>query len=159
MTCTQVMQLLVLCLFHQSHAMVELLGHGSHTSLYRLQLACHRHLGIVFNDRRVEAIGHIADGSHGLQLSGAFVDAGDTCIAVDALAGILKHESTATVYLYAVVSVLVGIFAVHTLSQRSKCIGQLAEFLHLCTLLRSEFALTCDILQSLVDVHVASSLI
>ena len=62
-------------------------------------------------------------------------------------------------YLNSVVSILVGIFRVHTLGQWSESISQTGILLLLGALLWSEFALACNIIKSLVDIHIASCLI
>ena len=59
----------------------------------------------------------------------------------------------------AVVGVLVGILRVHTLGQRREAVGKLAKLLEFLLLLGSEFALTLDVLEALVDVNVAGCLV
>ena len=61
--------------------------------------------------------------------------------------------------LYGVVGILVGILRVHTLCQWCEGISQTSVFLLLLTLLRSEFALAGNIVESLVDVNVTCCLI
>ena len=58
-----------------------------------------------------------------------------------------------------IVGILVGILGVHTLCQRSEGVSQTCIFLLLSTLLGSEFALAGNVVESLVDIHIACCLI
>ena len=58
-----------------------------------------------------------------------------------------------------IVSILVGVLRVHTLGDRSKCIGEASVLLHLSALLSGELAVAGDVLERLVDVYVAGCLI
>ena len=59
----------------------------------------------------------------------------------------------------AVVGVLVGILRVHTLGQWCEAVSEFAVLLEFLLLLGSEFALTLDVLEALVDVNVAGCLV
>ena len=58
-------------------------------------------------------------------------------------------------YLDAVVGILVGILRGHTLAEWGESIGQAAVLLLLCTLFWRELALAADVVQCLVDIHIA----
>ena len=58
-----------------------------------------------------------------------------------------------------IVGILVGILGVHTLCQRCEGIGKAGVFLLLGALLGSELALAGDVVESLVDIHIACCLI
>ena len=62
-------------------------------------------------------------------------------------------------YLYTVVSILVGIFGVHTFGKRSEAVGQFGVFLLFLTFFRSQFTFAGDVIQCFVDVYVACCLI
>ena len=66
--------------------------------------------GISAYEGAVCACGDVADSSHYLKLGCAFVDRCDTCVAVDAFAGIIFHEARAAVNLNAVIGVLIAVF-------------------------------------------------
>ena len=59
----------------------------------------------------------------------------------------------------AVVGVQVGVFGVHALGKRSACRGELLVELEFCLLLVGELAGALDVLEALVDVHVAGCLV
>ena len=62
-------------------------------------------------------------------------------------------------HLDAVVGVQVGVFGVHALRKRSACAGELLVELEFCLLLVGELAGALDVLEALVDVHVAGCLV
>src|SRR3712207_7999619 len=55
-----------------------------------------------------------------------------------------------------VVSILVGVFRVHTLCQWRESISQTTVLLHFLALLGSQLTLTGDVFQSLVNIHITS---
>ena len=54
-----------------------------------------------------------------------------------------------------IIGILVGILRVHTLCQWSEGISEALVLLHLLFLFRSQFAVALNVLQALVDIHIA----
>ena len=151
----EVVELLVGGILYEVRAGFELVCHGLYTCKQRFHFLGTFYLLVLAESGEIGTVGHITDGGYGLELCRSFVDAGDTCVAVDALACIFKHESASSVHLDAVVSVLVRIFGVHTLCKRCESVGQSGVFLLFLALFRGELALACDVVEGLVDVHIA----
>ena len=59
----------------------------------------------------------------------------------------------------AVVSILIGIFRVHTFCQRSEGVGKFGILLLFLAFFRSQFAFASNVVQRFVDVNVAGSLV
>ena len=117
-------------------------------------------LGLVFAQAgEVRAGGDVADGGHDLQLRGALVDVRDAGVAVEAFAGVVLHEARSAVHLDGVVRVAVGELRRHALAHRGEGVGQLGVALLLLALLGRQLALAGDVVEGLVDVHVAGRLV
>ena len=159
MACAQVKHLLVLGFLDCCSSCIELGCHCLDAVQIGRICKCFCFLFVVCYDACIHAIGYIADCCYGLQLGCSLVYAGDAGIAVDALTGIFEHEAAAAVYLDAVVCILVAVFAVHALGKRGEGVGELLVFLQFLTLLGSKLAFACNILQGLVDIHIACCLV
>ena len=105
------------------------------------------------------ALGHGVDRRHDLQLRGTLVDIHDTCVAVEALAGIVLHEARAAVDLDGVVGLLVGVLRREELDERREAVGQAVVELHLLTLITFERTLVRDMAVLLVDLDEARRLV
>ena len=157
--CGEVEQFLILGFLHGIGASFQFVGHFLYAVHQRLHGFAARDLFVLAQDRSISTVCYVADGSNRLQLGSTFVDAGDTCVAVDALASIFHHEARTTVNLNTVVSVLVGIFRVHTFGQRCKGIGHLGVALLLLTFFGRQLAFAGDVIQGFVDVNITRSLV
>ena len=99
------------------------------------------------------------EGGNRLQLRRAFVNGGNARVAVEALAGVFEHVAGTAVNLDAVVGVQVRVFGVHALGQRRASRSKFLVELELGLLLVGELAGALDVLEALVDVHVAGCLV
>ena len=151
----EVQQFLIAAFLNGIGAGFELIRHFFYAVQQRLHFFAARNQLIVAQGGGIRTVGDVADGGYRLQLCSTFVDAGDTCIAINALTGIFQHEAGTAVNLDTVVSILVGVFGVHTFCQRCEGIGQFGIFLLFLTFFRSQFAFAGDVVQCLVDVYVA----
>ena len=153
------MPVLVATLFHVVHALFVKFHQLSHTLFERLQVIGHLLFEHLFHDAEVSSVGDIANGGHHLQLRCTLVDREDARIAIEALTLILHDEARTAMNLYGVISVLVGVFRVHTLCQRRKGIGQTHVFLLFGTFFGCKFTFACDVVECLVDVYIACRLV
>ena len=151
----EIKQFLVATFLNGIGTSLELVRHFFNAIQQRLHVFATRNQFIVAQGSGIRTVGDVADSGYRLQLRSTFVDAGDTCVTINALTSIFQHETGTAVNLDAVVSVLVGIFGVHTFGQRSERIGQFGIFLLFLTFFRGQFAFAGDIVQCLVDVYVA----
>ena len=152
-------ELVVVRGLHNFDGFVELRVHGLRTGLEALVFRAHI-LGFEFFEHlAVSAGGHVRESCNRLQLRRAFVNGGDACVAVEALASVFEHVARTAVHLDAVVGVQVGVFGVHALGERSACAGELLVELEFSLLLVGELAGALDVLEALVDVHVAGCLV
>ena len=87
------MQLLIVGLVHLVDTSFILSGHGLDGLHHSVQLRRAGYCLEIAHNLEIETRSNITDSSYSLQLSGTLVDRGDTCIAVDALTWILKHEA------------------------------------------------------------------
>ena len=96
----------VVLIVHSLGAGLEALVFGGHFA--RFQFLEHLAVG---------SGGDVREGGNRLQLRRAFVNGGDACIAVEALAGVFEHVAGTAVHLDAVVGVQVGVFGVHAVTR------------------------------------------
>lgn len=155
----EVGELVVVSRLHIFHGFVELRVHGLSAGLEALVFGGHFARFQFLEHLAVGAGGDVREGGNRLQLRRAFVNRSDTGVAVEALAGVFKHVAGTAVHLDAVVGVQVGVFGVHTLGERGASGGELLVELELGLLLVGELAGALDVLEALVDVHVAGCLV
>ena len=144
---------------HVFNSFVVLFVHGLRAGLEALVFGGHF--------ARFQLLEHLAVGSgvdvreccNRLQLRRAFVNGGDTCIAVEALAGVFEHVARTAVHLDAVVGVQVGVFGVHALRKRRASRGEFLVELEFGLLLVGELAGALDVLEALVDIYIAGCLV
>ena len=155
----EVGELVVVRGLHSFDGFVELRVHGLSAGLEALVFGGHFARFQVLEHLAVGAGGDVREGGNRLQLRRAFVNGGDACVAVEALAGVFEHVARTAVNLDAVVGVQVGVFGVHALGQRRACTGELLIELEFGLLLVSELTGALDVFEALVDVHVAGCLV
>ena len=142
----EVGELVVVRGLHSFDSFVELRVHGLSAGLEALVFGGHFARFQFLEHLAVGAGVDVREGGNRLQLRRAFVNGGDACIAVEALASVFKHVAGTAVHLDAVVGVQVGVF------------GVLVE-LEFCLLLVGELAGALDVLEALVDVYIAGCLV
>ena len=158
-TAAEVGELVVVCGLHEFHSFVVLGVHGLCAGLECFVFRAHI-LGFEFFEHlAVSTGGHVRESCNRLELRRAFVNRGDTGVAVQALASVFEHVAGTAVNLDAVVAIDVSIFGVHALSKRSACRGELLVQLEFGLFFVGELAVTFDIFEALVDVHVAGCLV
>ena len=155
----EVGELVVVRGLHDFDGFVELRVHGLSAGLEALIFGGHFARFQFLEHLAVGSGGDVREGGNRLQLRRTFVNGGDTSVAVEALAGVFKHVTRTAVHLDAVVGVQVGIFGVHTLRKRRASGGEFLVELEFCLLLVGELAGALDVLEALVDVHVAGCLV
>ena len=155
----EVGELVVVRGFHDFDGFVELRVHGLRAGLEALVFGGHFARFQFLEHLAVGSGVDVREGGNRLQLRRAFVNGGDTSIAVEALAGVFEHVARTAVNLDAVVGVQVGVFGVHTLRKRRASRGEFLVELEFCLLLVGELAGALDVLEALVDVHVAGCLV
>ena len=153
------MQILIVLFLNVADAFFVERNHLLNSLLQCLHILRNLSFEQVVDDSEVCAVCDVTDGSYNLQLCGTLVDREDTCIAIQSLALIFHYETRTTVYLDGIVSILVGIFRVDTLCDRSHGVGKTCVLLHLCTFFACELAFARDIFESLVEVYVAGCLV
>ena len=158
-TAAEVGELVVVRGLHDFDGFVELRVHGLSAGLEALVFGGHFARFQFLEHLAVGAGGDVREGGNRLQLRRAFVNGGDACIAVEALAGVFEHVAGTAVNLDAVVGVQVGVFGVHALRKRRASGGELLVELEFCLLLVGELAGALDVLESLVDIHIAGCLV
>ena len=158
-TAAEVGELVVVRGLHSFDSFVELRVHGLRAGLEALVFGGHFARFQFLEHLAVGAGGDVREGGHGLQLRRAFVNGGDASVAVEALASVFKHVARTAVHLDAVVGVQVRVFGVHALRKRRASGGELLVELEFCLLLVGELAGALDVLEALVDVHVAGCLV
>ena len=158
-TAAEVGELVVVRGLHNFDGFVELRVHGLRAGLEALVFGGHFARFQFLEHLAVGAGGDVREGGNRLQLRRAFVNGGDACVAVEALAGVFEHVAGTAVHLDAVVGVQVGVFGVHALRKRSACGGELLVTLEFRLFLVGELAGALDVLEALVDVHVAGCLV
>ena len=158
-TAAEVGELVVVRCLHDFDGFVELRVHGLRAGLEALVFGGHF--------ARFQFLEHLAVGSGGdvrkccnrLQLRRAFVNGGDACVAVEALASVFEHVAGTAVNLDAVVGVQVGVFGVHALRKRRASGGEFLVVLEFCLLLVGELAGAFDVFEALVDIYIAGCLV
>ena len=158
-TAAEVGELVVVRGLHSFDSFVELRVHGLSAGLEALVFGGHFARFQFLEHLAVGAGGDVRERGNGLQLRRAFVNGGDACIAVEALAGVFKHVAGTAVHLDAVVGVQVGVFGVHTLRKRRASRSEFLIELEFSLLLVGELAGALDVLEALVEVHVAGCLV
>ena len=116
-TAAEVGELVVVRSLHSFDSFVELRVHGLRARLEALVFGGHFARFQFLEHLAVGAGVDVREGCHGLELRRAFVNGGDACVAVEALAGIFKHVAGTAVHLDAVVGVQVGVFGVHAVTR------------------------------------------
>ncbi len=144
---------------HVFNSFVELRVHGLSAGLEALVFGGHFARFQFLEHLAVGSGGDVREGGHGLELRRAFVNGGDAGVAVEALAGVFEHVAGTAVNLYAVVGVQVRVFGVHALRKRSASGGELLVTLEFSFFLVGELAGAFDVLEALVDIHVAGCLV
>ena len=113
----EVGELVVVRGLHEFHSFVELRVHGLSAGLEALVFGGHFARFQFFEHLAVGAGGDVRKCCNRLELRRAFVNGGDACVAVEALASVFKHVAGTAVNLDAVVSVQVGVFGVHAVTR------------------------------------------
>ena len=155
----EVGELVVVRGLHSFDGFVELRVHGLSAGLEALVFGGHFARFQFLEHLAVGAGGDVREGGNRLQLRRAFVNGGDACVAVQALASVFEHVARTAVNLDAVVAVDVGVFGVHALRKRSAGTGELLVELEFSLLLVGELAGALDVLEALVDIHIACCLV
>ena len=68
-------------------------GHSASAFLDRTQCFAYFSLLEVAHLFEVAAVSYVADGGYDLQLCRTFVDARDSCVAIEALDGVIEHKT------------------------------------------------------------------
>ena len=158
-TAAEVGEFVVFNGLHVFNSFVVLGVHGLCAGLEAFVFRAHI-LGFEFFEHlAVSTGGHVRESRNRLQLRRTFVNRSDTGVAVQALASVFEHIARTAVNLDAVVAVDVGVFGVHALGKRSACRGELLVQLEFGLFFVGELAVTFDIFEALVDVHVAGCLV
>lgn len=155
----EVQELVVLGGLHDFDSLVVLRVHRLHAGLQRFVFRADVLVFEFREDFGVGAGGDVREGRNRLQLRRAFVNGGDACVSVQALASVFEHVARTAVHLDAVVGVQVGVFGVHTLGERSAGAGELVVKLHLGLFFVGQLAFAFDVFETLVHVHVAGGLV
>ena len=155
----EVGELVVVRGLHSFDGFVELRVHGLSAGLEALVFGGHFARFQFLEHLAVGAGGDVRKCCNRLQLRRAFVNGGDTCVAVETLASVFKHVARTAVNLDTVVAVLVCVFGVHALGERRACAGEFLVELEFGLLLVGELAGALDVLKALVDIHVAGCLV
>ncbi len=155
----EVGELVVVRCLHSLDGFVELRVHGLRAGLEALVFGGHFARFQFLEHLAVGSGVDVREGGNRLQLRRAFVNGGDTSIAVEALASVFEHVAGTAVNLDAVVGVQVGVFGVHALGERRASRGEFLVQLEFCLLLVGELAGALDVLEALVDVHIAGCLV
>ena len=158
-TAAEVGEFVVFNGLHVFNSFVVLFVHSLGASLEAFVFRANVHSFEFFEHEAVAAGGDVRECCNSLELRRTFVNGGDTSVAVEALAGVFEHVAGTAVHLDAVVGVQVRVFGVHALGKRSACAGELLVELEFCLLLVGELAGALDVLEALVDVHVAGCLV
>ena len=158
-TAAEVGELVVVRGLHDFDSFVELRVHGLRAGLEALVFGGHFARFQFLEHLAVGSGVDVREGGNRLQLRRTFVNGGDACVAVEALASVFKHVAGTAVNLDTVVAVLVGVFGVHALGERRAGTGELLVELEFCLLLVGELAGALDVLESLVDIHIAGCLV
>ena len=158
-TAAEVGEFVVVCRLHEFHSFVVLGVHGLCAGLEAPVFGGHFARFQFLEHLAVGAGGDVREGGNRLQLRRAFVNRSDTGVAVEALAGVFEHVARTAVNLDAVVGVQVGVFGVHALGERRASRSELLVELEFSLLLVGELAGALDVLEALVDVHVAGCLV
>ena len=151
-------RVVVRCL-HSFDSFVELRVHGLRAGLEAPVFGGHFARFQFLEHLAVAAGSDVRKCCNRLELRRTFVNGGDTSVAVEALASVFEHVARTAVNLDAVVGVQVRVFGVHTLRKRSASGGELLVTLEFCLLLVGELAGAFDVLESLVDIHIAGCLV
>ena len=155
----EVGELVVVRGLHNFDGFVELRVHGLRAGLEAFVFRANVHGFEFFEHEAVAAGGDVRECCNRLELRRTFVNGGDACIAVEALASVFKHVAGTAVNLDAVVGVQVRVFGVHALGQRRASRGEFLVELEFGLLLVGELAGALDVFEALVDVHVAGCLV
>ena len=102
---------------HVFNSFVELGVHRLHAGLDGFVFRANVHGFEFFEHERVAAGRDVRQSCDRLQLRRTFVNRGDACVAVEALASVFEHVAGTAVNLDAVVAVQVGVFGVHAVTQ------------------------------------------
>ncbi len=159
MAAAEVGELVVVRCLHSFDSFVELRVHGLSAGLEALVFGGHFACFQFLEHLAVGAGGHVRESCNRLELRRTFVNRSDTGVAVQALASVFEHVARTAVNLDAVVAVDVCVFGVHTLCKRSACRGELLVQLEFGLFFVGELAVTFDVFEALVDVHVAGCLV
>ena len=159
MAAAEVGELFVVRGLHDFDCLVELRVHGLRAGLEALVFGGHFACFQFLEHLAVGAGGDVREGGNGLQLRRAFVNGGDACVAVEALASVFEHVAGTAVHLDAVVGVQVRVFGVHALGQRRASRGEFLVQLEFCLLLVGELAGALDVFEALVDIYIAGCLV
>ena len=155
----EVGELVVVSRLHIFHGFVELRVHGLSAGLEALVFGGHFARFQFLEHLAVGSGVDVREGGNRLQLRRAFVNGGDACVAVEALAGVFEHVAGTAVYLDAVVGVQVGVFGVHALGERRACAGELLVELEFSLLFVGELTGALDVFEALVDIYIAGCLV
>ena len=159
MTAAKVGELVVVRCLHNFDCFVELRVHGLRAGLEALVFGGHFARFQFLEHLAVGAGGHVRESCNRLELRRTFVNGGDTSVAVEALASVFKHVARTAVNLDTVVAVLVCVFGVHALGERRASGSELLVKLEFLLFVIGELAGALDVLEALVDVHVAGCLV
>ena len=116
-TAAEVGELVVVRCLHSLDGFVELRVHGLSAGLEAFVFGGHFARFQFLEHLAVGAGGDVREGRNRLQLRRAFVNGGDACVAVEALAGVFEHVAGTAVHLDAVVGVQVRVFGVHAVTR------------------------------------------
>ena len=158
-TAAEVGELVVVSGLHSFDGFIELRVHGLSAGLEALVFGGHFARFQFLEHLAVSSSGHVRESRNRLQLRRAFVNGGDACIAVEALAGVFEHVAGTAVNLDAVVGVQVRVFGVHALRKRRASRSELLVQLEFGLFFVGELTGALDVLEALVDVHVAGCLV
>ena len=116
-TAAEVGELVFVRGLHIFHGFVELRVHSLSAGLEALVFGGHFARFQFLEHLAVGSGVDVREGGNRLQLRRAFVNGGDTSVAVEALASVFEHVAGTAVNLDAVVGVQVGVFGVHAVTR------------------------------------------
>ncbi len=109
-TAAEVGELVVVRGLHSLDGFVVLHVHGLCAGLECFVFRAHILSFEFFEHLAVSTGGHVREGRNRLELRRTFVNGGDACVAVEALASVFEHVAGTAVNLDAVVGIHVGVF-------------------------------------------------
>ena len=158
-TAAKVGELVVVRGLHDFDCLVELRVHGLSAGLAAPVFGGHFARFQFLEHLAVGSGVDVREGGNRLQLRRAFVNRSNTSVAVETLTGVFEHVAGTAVNLDAVVGVQVGVFGVLALRKRRASRSEFLVELEFRLLLVGELAGAFDVLEALVDVHVAGYLV